>query len=72
MNGEPFTRKHPGQDPLAFLVDMDGLRLAGGCQDCDAYQTVDASLAPIYRITVHHDGTCPSYLAMGETEAPRR
>lgn len=67
MNGDSFTRKHPGQDPLAFLIEMEGLRVAGGCDDCAAYQTIDASQAPIYTIHVHHDDTCPAYRAMRET-----
>ncbi len=43
---------------------LDTLRIPGGCDDCDAYQTIDASQAPIYRITVHHDDTCPTLRAM--------
>jgi hypothetical protein len=43
----------------SLLTGFDGLHIPGGCQDCDAYQTVDSSQAPIYRITVHHDDTCP-------------
>ena len=47
-----------------YLSGLDGLRVPGGCEDCDAYQTFDSSQAPIYRITVHHDDTCPAYRAM--------
>ena len=52
---------------MSFLDELgalDGQRIPGGCPDCSAYQTVDASHAPIYRVNVHHDESCPSYLAM--------
>lgn len=39
-------------------ADADG-RIAGGCDQCDAYQTLDASMAPLLRLTVHHDDWCP-------------
>lgn len=51
MSGEAFYRQ-----PLSTL---DGCRLPGGCDDCTAYQEFDASRAPLYRVTVHHDETCP-------------
>ena len=38
---------------------LQALRIPGGCDDCDAYQTIDARQAPIYRITVHHDDPLP-------------
>ncbi|SER80113.1 hypothetical protein SAMN05216199_1263 [Pedococcus cremeus] len=43
-----------------MAVPEDG-RIHGGCGDCDAYQTLDTSEAPVYRLTVHHDTTCPAY-----------
>ncbi len=54
---------------MSFLDEMaglEGLRIPGGCDDCSAYQTVDASQAPLYRVNVHHDESCPSYRAMLE------
>jgi hypothetical protein len=51
-------------DALGFFSAPDGVRIPGGCDDCDAYQTVNSTLAPIYRITVHHDDTCPAFRAM--------
>ena len=33
--------------------------IPGGCDDCDAYQTVDPSEGDVIRLTVHHDDTCP-------------
>lgn len=53
---------------LDGLGALEGLRIPGGCPDCDAYQTVDASHAPIYRVNVHHDESGPSYLAMREQQ----
>ncbi len=53
----------------APLARLESLRIPGGCEDCDAYQTVDASHAPIYRVTVHHDETCPNYRRMTVSEA---
>ncbi len=54
---------------LDGLAALEGLRLPGGCDECDAYQTVDASHAPFYRINIHHDESCPSYRAMLEAQS---
>ncbi len=51
---------------LDGMAGLEGMRVPGGCDDCSAYQTVDASQAPIYRVNVHHDASCPSYRAMLE------
>jgi len=51
------------------LNHLSGLRIPGGCDDCNAFQTVDARHAPIYRVTVHHDNTCPTFRAMKREEA---
>lgn len=60
-------RQHKG-DPIAPIAASVGTgRIPGGCPDCDAYQTLDASAAPVYRLTVHHDDTCPTYLRLKET-----
>lgn len=48
----------PARDLLQALA---GQRIPGGCEDCAAYQTVDASQAPVFAIRVHHDDTCPTY-----------
>lgn len=52
-------------DPLAFLAGLQGRRIPGGCEDCDAYQTVDRVAERITELTVHHDDTCPQFRAMG-------
>ena len=55
MNGESFYR------PSATLDAMTGQRILGGCDDCSAYQTVEQVDGGVYRLTVHHDHTCPEY-----------
>lgn len=53
----------PSKDPQASLVNtfgpLDGQRIEGGCQHCDAYQTVDPMAAGAWVLTVHHDDWCP-------------
>jgi len=52
----------PAEDVLTpLLADHVGAQVAGGCDDCDAYQTIDVSRAPVYLIRVHHDDTCPAF-----------
>lgn len=49
-------------DPTADMFHaLTGQRIPGGCDDCDAYQTVDTSHAPVILLNVHHDDTCPTY-----------
>jgi hypothetical protein len=60
--GEAFRRS--SHQPLELLEGLDSLRIPGGCPDCDAYQEFDTSQAPIYRLLVRHDETCPAYRAM--------
>jgi hypothetical protein len=33
--------------------------------DCNAFQTRDTSEAPLDRVAVYHDETCPTLRAMG-------
>lgn len=47
--------------PSAVLDAMVGHRLPGGCDDCDAYQTMSQVVPGVYILTVHHDPTCPDY-----------
>lgn len=44
----------------------DGARIRGGCDDCDAYQTVTADKwgSGMHAITIHHDDHCPDYQRM--------
>lgn len=41
------------------LDSMLGRRLPGGCDDCDAYQTMSRRADELFVLTVHHDDTCP-------------
>lgn len=38
---------------------LDGQRIPGGCDRCNAYQTVHPIVAGAWRVTVHHDDWCP-------------
>jgi hypothetical protein len=42
-----------------MLGPLDGARTPGGCDHCDAYQTVRPELEGVWRLTVHHDDECP-------------
>jgi hypothetical protein len=44
---------------LRTLGPLDGAEIPGGCDHCDAYQTVKPSGAGVWAITVHHDDWCP-------------
>lgn len=50
------------------LGPLDGERVPGGCEDCDAYQEVTAVNPGVWSITVHHDDDCP-FLAAYEGRA---
>jgi hypothetical protein len=49
-------------DPTNMFRRLDGARIPGGCNHCDAYQVI-ASPAyghpSITRVNVHHDDWCP-------------
>ena len=49
----------------SYLDDLTGHRIAGGCEDCTAYQTVTDHGDGLYVLTIHHDETCPSYRKPG-------
>jgi hypothetical protein len=40
---------------------LDGAHVPGGCDHCDAYQTVRPIIAGIWNIKIHHDDWCPWY-----------
>lgn len=42
-----------------FLGRFFGQQVPGGCDDCDAYQTVERDQYGIWHLTVHHDDGCP-------------
>lgn len=56
------------RDSLApILAHFTGRKIPGGCPDCDAFQTVDTSQAPVFVLQVHHDDTCPTYRKIRRT-----
>lgn len=36
-----------------------GDRIRGGCESCDAYQTLDEVEVGVWSLIVHHDDWCP-------------
>jgi hypothetical protein len=66
-NARPHRRRlSPPQSRLADLFGpLDGTQVPGGCEHCNAYQTVTPIEAGAWRITVHHDSWCP-FLATWE------
>lgn len=52
------NRKRPKSPAAAALDPLVGRRIPGGCDDCDAYQSMVLTEG-IYMLTVHHDDTCP-------------
>lgn len=53
-----MTRR-PIVDTRQAFEHLADQRLPGGCDDCDAYQTVTRAGGGLYVLTVHHDHTCP-------------
>lgn len=53
-----------------FLGPLDGARIPGGCDDCNAYQKVRLESAGVWSVTVCHDDWCP-FLAALETGGGR-
>jgi hypothetical protein len=38
---------------------VDGEQIPGGCDQCDAYQTMSPIEGMVWRMLVHHDDDCP-------------
>ena len=54
------SENEPIHDALrSMLGPLDGARIPGGCDECDAYQTVSPVEAGVWTVTVHHDDWCP-------------
>ncbi len=62
----------PAQSQFAAMLGpLDGAEIPGGCDTCDATQTV-APLAPgVWEIRVGHDDRCPTLRRL-EANAGRR
>lgn len=53
-------------DPIRdALVALDGAHIPGGCDDCDAYQTLETDASGVTVLTVHHDDSCPWWNEQG-------
>lgn len=53
----------PHSTPVSDMIAaLDGLRIPGGCDDCDAYQEIHArdGHPNLHRIRVFHDEWCPT------------
>jgi hypothetical protein len=48
-----------------LLGPFDGERVAGGCDHCDADQSVEPVQAGVWVVHVFHDGECPTLRALG-------
>jgi hypothetical protein len=60
-NAPNRRRRSPAQDAIADLLGpLDGARIPGGCDHCDAYQTTGPVSTGVWSITVHHDDDCPT------------
>jgi hypothetical protein len=54
-------------DPLVNIFGpLDGERVPGGCDSCNAYQTVRAEVPGVWVVDVFHDDDCPVLLKMKE------
>jgi hypothetical protein len=73
-SGGPVHNPHQGdqldQEDLALqrnsvrdlLDSFAGIEIAGGCDDCDAHQTIERLDIGVYVNHVHHDDTCPWWI----------
>lgn len=54
----------PQSEASRVFGPLDGARVPGGCDTCDAFQTAEPSGAGVWLVTVHHDDWCPTLAAM--------
>ena len=65
-NGRPARRRlTPAQDAVARLLGpLDGGAIPGGCDTCEASQTVEPLAPGVWRLNISHEPTCPTLAAM--------
>lgn len=63
MNDEPRKLTTAQADVARMLGPLEGARVPGGCDYCDAHQTVEPVAAGVWMFNVHHDEWCPWFLA---------
>jgi hypothetical protein len=50
-----------GTDPLREVFGpLDGARIPGGCNSCEAYQTPECIAHGVWILKVFHDDWCPT------------
>jgi hypothetical protein len=67
MSNRRKLRQPPPDSPVSeYLASVDGARIAGGCDSCDAYQVVQARAGHrnVHMIQVFHDDGCPALAAI--------
>ena len=48
-------------EALRELGPLEGQRTPGGCNQCEAFQTVDPIRGGVWMVSVHHDPGCPVF-----------
>jgi hypothetical protein len=43
---------------VGLLGPLDGKRIPGGCEMCDAFQMVEPAGSGVWTLTVYHDDNC--------------
>ena len=63
------NRRRPARRTVldTIAASIGDQRIPGGCDDCDAFQTLTKQSDSIFSVTVHHDATCP-WLASRESD----
>lgn len=58
-------RLRPQNPVSAQLAALDGARIPGGCDRCDAYQVINAMQGhpDVHVLNVYHDDDCPELAA---------
>lgn len=67
MSNTRRIKQPPPTNPVSEMIRaMDGARVPGGCDGCDAYQTMHADHlgANAHAVIVHHDDWCPTLAQM--------
>lgn len=68
MSNRRRPRRRTCLDDLAAAIGDQ--RIRGGCDDCDAYQTMSERSAGVFSVTVHHDESCPWLATRAHEETP--